>query len=206
MSAASHPWTRLSAAAIVALLAIGASACGTDSQGDPNPKPTAKERRKALSDAERLAFEDRTGMLVESNGEVARALGDERVNRRVVATLRRIQHAFRARDTATVCAHMDDFMFDQFRPGRTGEHTPCRAKMAEFARVLERRRRKPAELKLLWVRSYGQIAGIWVERANGKRFRVPFNSMDVAGRWDLEFGSFPAPQTLNARLVGRGQL
>lgn len=218
MSTDAYQRARMSALVVALFFALGVSACGADSEGDAKPKPTAQQQgdtaqskaggSENVGDSTKRASAGR-GTLTRADGTTIREWGDRRDNRRVVAIFTRMLDAFRAGDVARVCHNVDAFFLEQFTPGRSKPYSPCETKMTEFAESLERRRREPAELELLWVRSYGWVAGIWVEDRRGKRFRIPFTTLADGGsggdgRWLMELGSYPYPEMLNATLVNRG--
>jgi hypothetical protein len=176
------------------VLGLVAGGCG-DGDGGARKDATAMP---AGAPAPPRPAED--GVLTDPNGRKVRAVGDYAVHRRVVATLRRLQRAFRAGDYAEACKAIDPFLLSQFQAAEVGAGASCTRRLASFARSLPADR-KPRALRASWVRSYTDIAGLWVEPPVGDRIRVPFNNRAGDG-WDLELGTFTRPGVLADELTG----
>ncbi|NLT07393.1 MAG: hypothetical protein GXY03_13940 [Solirubrobacterales bacterium] len=188
---------RIGAPSTAIALAVAAAAfagCGGGPSDDAGP-----QARTAAAAPTRTAEE---GELMGSDGKVVREFGDPADNRRAVDMLERLQRDFRAGRMAAACGHIQDFMLSQFEPGGSESDSPCADKLGEYARVTRLRDRPPKPIELLWVRSYGWEAGVWVEDESGARIRVPFHDRDGEG-WKLELGSFGNPEVLGGRLVTR---
>jgi hypothetical protein len=185
-------------AAVVAAVATG---CGSDGDDGSNPSRSKVETSSASTTAE-AARTTGDGTLRGDGGKVVRAWGPRDENRRVVVLLRQMQREFRAGRMAAVCEHIDPFLLEQFEPGVSEPHSKCSAKMTTYARELEAQGKAPLRAELLWVRSYGWEAGVWIEVPGGERLRVPFKDLDGTG-WKLTLGAFPRPELLAGVLVER---
>jgi hypothetical protein len=169
-------------------IALGGCGAGSDDEEPAEARSPVPEEAKTVDERFDVA-----------GSKGARAWGDGQDNRKAVAVLREMQENFRAERMGAVCKHVDEFMLSQFDPGSSQRSSPCPDKLEAFARVLDRRGGAGDPIKLLWVRSYGWEAGVWVESSAGKRIRVPFKSAGDAD-WKLELGSFGNPEVLASTL------
>ena len=186
-------------------VAIALGGCGSESDGGEGRVASSRHSEASPArDARSGGRPVEEGALRRSDGKVIRAWGDVGDNRRVVALLRRMQRDFRSRHMGAVCRHVDTHLLAQFEPRPSRRDSPCPAKLAAFADTLERRDEQPPQLTLLWVRSYGWEAGVWVEDSSGERFRVPFSDLDQTG-WKLGLGGMPRPETLAGTLRDRAR-
>jgi hypothetical protein len=126
-------------------------------------------------------------------------VGNPRALRRLVRTYTGMQRAFQRGNMAAVCANVSQGFLHQFPPGVRREDIPCAARLELYAKRLGPDAR-PAKLEVVRVRIYDYlyIGGIMVTTPAGDRIRIPFIRED--GRWMLELGTFPNPETLNATL------
>jgi hypothetical protein len=174
------------------LLALVAGSCG-DGPNDSDSKRTVAAKRE----------EAPRGALPGPDGSVTRSWGDEGVRRQVIAIFAEMQDDFRAGDMAAVCEHVDPFLLSQFAAGSAGPDARCERRLAAYKRSLQGGSAQPKALRLLWTRAYTTVTGIWVEDPRGKRFRVPFKNLGD-GKWLLELGSFPRPDSLDMELTRHG--
>jgi hypothetical protein len=135
------------------------------------------------------------GVLVKPDGTEIRAWGDPRVRRHVSALLARMQYDFARGKMAPVCKHVDPQLLSSVYLGGVEPGASCERKLDAYARELDREGFRPSPLRLLWVRAYPGIAGVWVEGGDGSRFRVPFVQRGN-GRWLLELSELEPREAL----------
>ena len=182
------------------MLALALAGCGSgdEAAGGGNPSARADGDPSAGS---RSPARGGDGTITGPSGRVIRNWGDRRERLRTLATFRGIVADFRAGRMAAACEHVSDFSLESF-PDGAGPGPTCPQRMRLLARRLERRGARSRPLRLLWVRSYAMVSGIWVEDHLGIRFRVPF--LRHGDDWRLEVGVFTRPDVLAAELVGPG--
>lgn len=184
---------------VICALALAVGACGGDGATDVPPSPVA-ERELPRWSAERLKNRDGspyapsvTGMLIGKDGTRIRNWGEPGVRRRVVANFAAIQDNFRAGDLRAACRYVYDASF-----GSVGW---CPGELRRLAGTLHRRMGPPGNLRVLWVRAYPGVAGLWVESPRGQRLRIQFRP--DGGDWRLELGLLHEKETLAMRLSNR---
>lgn len=171
----------LASVALLVAIATGALACsGSD---DPDRAEADGKRPPAMIVDYRKQRHD---------------VGRARDLERLVNLLARMQQAFQAGDMSAVCRDVSRSWLSQFPPNARREDAPCRVKLSEFARRLQRRGATPRKLTIVWTRIYYAIAGITVSGGDLSRFRIPFAREGDA--WKLQLGVFPEPEVLNDTL------
>jgi hypothetical protein len=183
-------------AAVVLVAAVGFVGCADD---EPR-EPAAVAPATATTDTPAPSNEEVDGKLTTTDGRVIRAWGDPAEQRASIAAFKAMTTAFRDGRMEDACRYVTDFALSQFEPGGISGEAPCPAKLRALARVVERDGGPPT-VRILWVRAYTSLSGVWVEDERGRRIRVPLNNLDGDG-WQLELGVFPDPEILAARIAG----
>ena len=179
-------------AAVVVAVGVGVAGCSDEEPG----------RSEAVAEtAAETAATGGDGTLTEANGRVIKDWGDPRERRESVAAFKAMTTAFREGRMDDACRYISDFALSQFQPGGIAAEAPCSAKLRAFARVVERKGGPPT-VRIIAVRSYQLVSGVWVENERGRRIRVPLNKLDAGEGWKLELGVFPDPEILAARIRG----
>jgi hypothetical protein len=187
----------------IVLLASTVTACGDDADDGkaahaaarpaqappPLPPPPPSSRNVAARwSRERSGiglYPNAAGMLVKPDGTRIRGWGNQRVRRYVTVLFARMQYDFLAGSMAPVCKHVVPLR--SFLPVGATLNMSCAEKLKAYAHTLGKQGFRSSPLRLLWVRVYPGIAGIWVEDSRGKRFRVPFLEQGKRSwRLDLE--------------------
>ncbi len=182
--------------AAVLVAVAGVVGCSDEEPGEP---AAGAAPATATTEATVSSNEEVDGRLTTTDGKVIKAWGDPAEQRESVAAFKAMTTAFRDGRMEDACRHVSDFALGQFKPGGLPAEAPCPAKLRAFARVVERNGGPPT-VRILWVRSYSGVSGVWVENERGRRIRVPLNNPDGEG-WKLELGVFPDPEILGARIA-----
>jgi len=162
----------------------GANAASLEKPPPPPPMPPPSRTVARRWSKERSGiglYPNADGVLVKPDGTEIRAWGDPRVRRYVTALFARMQFDFLEGNMAEVCRHVGR----GFSLGGASVDVPCDRKLKMYAQELKDQGFEPTPLRFLWVRTYPGITGIWVEDADGQRFRVPFSQKGKGG-WLLD--------------------
>jgi hypothetical protein len=160
----------------------------------PPPTPTRvvaprwSEERSGIG-----LYPNSAGILVKPDGTEIRGWGAPRVRRYVALLFAHMQYDFLKGRMASVCKHIDR-RSNNYLAGWATEHG-CEEQLKAYAKKLEHQGFKSTPLRLLWVRTYPGITGIWVEPASGRRFRIGFTQRDKGG-WLLDFGDLERREAL----------
>lgn len=185
---------RIQASVLLAVTITVFTACGADDG------PPASSDRGLPSIAATEQNDPSDGRLTTKDGDVITDFGDRQDRQTAVETLNRLQKDFRAGRMAAACAKINDFLLSQFTPAGTEDETPCPKKLEAYAAARARRGDRPERLQLLWVRSYTTESGVWVDDAQGERYRIQLTNVD--GGLKLDLGALGRPGLLAAKLVG----
>jgi len=163
----------------------------------PTPPPRDEPAPRWSTDSwdEASAFPNADGVLALAGDREIRGWGDPRVRRYVTALFRRMQYDFLAGDVKAVCRHLNPLL-PTFLSDLAGRRdASCVAKMSAYAEKLDEQEFQSPPLRLLWVREYPRVAGVWVEDSRGKRIRIPFANEDGRG-WRMQFAELKVPEAL----------
>lgn len=188
--------------AAVLVAAAGVVGCSDEESREPAAAvaPTTAATPTATTDATVASDEEVDGRLTTTDGKVITSWGDPAEQRKSIAAFKAMTSAFRDGRMEDACGYVSDFGLGQFKPGGVAAEAPCPAKLRAFARVVERNGGPPT-VRILWVRSYSGISGVWVENDRGRRLRVPLSKLDGDDNWRIELGMFTHPEMLAARIA-----
>lgn len=206
-------WAALTAAAILAMaLGTVGAACGADDDGaigaDRSSTTTSVPARvdttaSTANDGSTTPPPESTdGRLTTPDDEVVTDYGELRDRQAAVRTLDRLQREFRAGRMASACKSISEFQLSQFIPPGTQSDTPCRDKLEAYATQRSRHGDRPQPMRLLWVRSYADQAGIWVNDARGHPLRIQLSRWTGNDGWQLDLGALDRPDILAMTLTG----
>lgn len=199
------------AAVVAALLALAVAGCGDDEPAgagagdttvESRPTETVDRTAKANAADTTATTVPADGRLTTPGGRVVTDWGDKRDNRAAVAALVDLQRAFQAGQMEEACTGLASFLLSQFHPGDTRAGTACPRKLEAYAQQLAEKGAEHSRMKVLWVRSYGTSAGVWVDDGR-ERYQIPLTSNGKrGGAWQLELGAIQNATLLNAEATG----
>lgn len=195
----------LALAVVLVGLAAGMVGCSDEEPREPAAAvapagSTTATASTTATDAPAPSNEEVDGRLTTTDGKVITSWGDPAEQRKSIAAFKAMTSAFRDGRMEDACGYVSAFGLGQFKPGGISADAPCPAKLRAFARIVERNGGGPT-VRILWVRSYSGISGVWVENDRGRRIRVALSKLDGDDNWRLELGVFPNPEILAARIA-----